>query len=145
MNMLVRLLERVGAVASIGFLVFISVQLIFPLRSADVTKLEVIGTEFQAGDILPLNIESCVYYKGEAEVTYRIENGKLSTIADFSVQVSPHTETEDGCHAQSPTTLRVPEGLDPGVHRLRLDAIYHVNNMRSVSKVFYSNEFTITE
>ncbi len=138
-NMIIRIIERLGALGSIVFLFFIVGYTIFPMKSVDVSDIQVLEEELRIGDVIPMSITSCVFYTGQADVAYRIENGIVVTVADFSVQVEPT------CRTTQTATLRVPEGIVPGTHRLRLDAVYHVNPYREVVKTFYSNEFTVIE
>jgi hypothetical protein len=114
----------------------------FPIKIVEFNEIQ--GYDFLVeaetltqGDEIPLFLDTCLYYKGPAFVNYRLIGDTISSFPEFSVNV------EKGCRQTRATTLTVPSSMPPGEYVLRLDVVYEVNFLRTVSKTWQSNSFVI--
>jgi hypothetical protein len=140
---LLKILLRVGTFLQLGIGVAVILLLIFPLQVAAFKEVD--GYDFvvdadtlQEGEVIPIKIDYCLYYKGRADFTYRIIGENKFTYPELSVNV------KKGCGVSEPRTLSIPYGqLPPGQYYLQLDVKYIVNPFKQPEKDWRSNPFFI--
>lgn len=130
------LLMAMGIILYVGYLLF------HPFKTMDVVEpIKIVNEnkEVKVGEPIKSELEFCRYTDRIATVTTVLEGPIQITYPPKESRLDP------GCRTIVGGSTSVQEYTPPGEYRLKIVAEYKMNPIRTITKVFYTEEFNVVE
>lgn len=124
---------------TLGLFAFIGYWSFCPYKTIDFKGDYIFDkSEYRQGEVAYYTVKFCKYSEAPVTVNKQYIDGLIFTVD------SPRAVLAQGCHTTK-VPITIPDTLPTGKYQLKVTASYKVNPIRIITKVNYSNWFTVKE
>jgi hypothetical protein len=123
----------------LAFVVYIFYLAIFPIKVAEFEKIEVMGEQYEAGDLFEFCMTTKKYDNYNARVTLLLTNGHIYRIAEFDSNTRGTGEWNTKCTSE----FRIPDDIETGIYSVRMSVVYDLTILNTKTIIIDSNTFEV--
>lgn len=130
-----------------GCMVYIFYLLFEPFKTPTITTpIPILNKDriIPSGDSISTRVDYCVFKQVPVYSTRRYQSiGGDSRVYFLSSQQT--SGVKPGCASATSNTATIPKDIPPGRYKIILDSTFRVNQLKSVTRQYETEEFTIVE
>lgn len=127
----------ITAIVIVAIFGVITFWLVYPYKTSEFTKVELVTKEAKAGELLKYKVDRCKYIDQGAVISKSFIDGIIYQMPNVWSDVGK------GCEKDQVIAVEVPENLPSGEYYLNVLIVYEVNPIRKERVQFRTPKFIV--